>query len=319
MWTWRRGFEGPGAWKVEHPRAGRASPTNTNDRLRRCRHGPPGRSCDGPAAPCRRPCKRDRPGRPRSRNDRRSKRASPAFGGAGRPKHRRAVEGSRGRPSLDVACRDRITPCATGHRPKRIRSGARPAPRRAPRDFAHQTCPCAEVLGVGSINEPMSRRTGKIRVGLVSRTGSRSGVRRADALRVSGRKPGPDLRALATPGRSSYTPLMPRGCLTRSLGRAVSRVPGLRHVPLLKLFVAAEVALLARDHIMRLDRQERRRLVELARIGRGRRRNLSDAEREELAALMARMEPRLLAGHAVHKLLPLPLPRRLVYGPRKRR
>lgn len=90
-------------------------------------------------------------------------------------------------------------------------------------------------------------------------------------------------------------------------------------MPVLKLFVAAELALLARDHIMRLDRQERRRLVELARIGRGRRRNLSDAEREELAALMARIEPRLLAGHAVHKLSPLPLPRRLVYGPRKRR
>jgi hypothetical protein len=33
---------------------------------------------------------------------------------------------------------------------------------------------------------------------------------------------------------------MPRGCLMRSLGRAVSRVPGLRHVPVLKLFVAVE-------------------------------------------------------------------------------
>ena len=86
---------------------------------------------------------------------------------------------------------------------------------------------------------------------------------------MSGRKPRPDLRALATPGRSSYTSLMPRGCLTRSLGRAVRRVPGLRRVPVLKLFVAAELALLARDHIMRLDRRERRRLVELARIGRG--------------------------------------------------
>jgi hypothetical protein len=112
---------------------------------------------------------------------------------------------------------------------------------------------------------------------------------------------------------------MPRGCVTRSLGRAVSRVPGLRHVPVLKLFVAAELALLARDHIMRLDREERHRVVELVRIGRGRRRNLSDPEREELAVLMARMEPRLLAGHAVDKLSPLRLPRRLVYGPRKRR
>ena len=77
--------------------------------------------------------------------------------------------------------------------------------------------------------------------------------------------------------------------------------------------------MLTRDHIMRLDRQERRRVVELVRIGHGRRRNLSDAERDELAELMARMEPRMLAGHAVNRLSPLPLPRRLVYGPRKRR
>lgn len=112
---------------------------------------------------------------------------------------------------------------------------------------------------------------------------------------------------------------MPRGWVTRLPGRTVSRMPGLRHVPVLKLLVAAEIALLARDHIMRLDRQERQRLVELVRIGRGRRRNLSDAERDELVVLIARMEPRLLAGHAVKKLSPLPLPRRLVYGPRKRR
>ena len=112
---------------------------------------------------------------------------------------------------------------------------------------------------------------------------------------------------------------MPRGWVTRSLGRTVRRVPGLTHVPIFKLLVAADVALLARDHVMRLDRQERHRLVELVRIGRGRRRNLSDAERDELVVLVARMEPRLLAGHAVKKLSPLPLPRRLVYGPRKRR
>jgi hypothetical protein len=103
-----------------------------------------------------------------------------------------------------------------------------------------------------------------------------------------------------------------------SLDRATRRVPGLKRVPMLKLLSAAELALLAHDHLRRLDRHERRRLVELVRIGRGRRRNLSDAEREELANLVARIEPRLLAGHAVNKLSPLPLPRRLVYGPRKR-
>ncbi len=90
-------------------------------------------------------------------------------------------------------------------------------------------------------------------------------------------------------------------------------------MPLLKLLAVAEVALLARDHIMRLSPNERRRLVELARIGRGRRHNLSEAEREELAVLIASMEPRLLAGHAVQKMSPVPLPRRLLYGTRGHR
>jgi hypothetical protein len=86
----------------------------------------------------------------------------------------------------------------------------------------------------------------------------------------------------------------------------------------LKLLAAAEIALLLRDHLMRLNRQERRRLVELVRIGRGRPSNLSNAEREELAALIAKVEPRLLAGQAVEKLSPLPLPKRLLYGPGRR-
>ena len=111
---------------------------------------------------------------------------------------------------------------------------------------------------------------------------------------------------------------MPAGLVTRSVARAVGRVPGLSRVPVLKLLAAAEIALLARDHVMRLDRQERRRLVELVRIGRGRRRNLSEAERGELETLVARLEPRLLAGLAVEKLSPLPIPRRLVHGPRRR-
>jgi hypothetical protein len=111
---------------------------------------------------------------------------------------------------------------------------------------------------------------------------------------------------------------MPRGFVSRSLGGAASRVPGLRHLPVLKLLAAAEIALLARDHLMRLNPQERHRLVELVRKGRGRRRNLSESEREELAVLIARMQPRLLAGRAAEKISPLHLPRRLVYGPRRR-
>ena len=88
---------------------------------------------------------------------------------------------------------------------------------------------------------------------------------------------------------------------------------------MLKLLAAAEIAMLARDHVLLLDSGERRRLLQLIRIGHGRRRNLSDPERDELAELVAKMEPRLLAGHAVDRLSPVPIPRRFVYGPRKRR
>lgn len=77
--------------------------------------------------------------------------------------------------------------------------------------------------------------------------------------------------------------------------------------------------MLAREHFARLSPADRRRLLELIRIGRGRRRNLSEAERRELVALITRMEPRLLAGHVVEKLSPLPLPRRLIYGSASRR
>lgn len=87
---------------------------------------------------------------------------------------------------------------------------------------------------------------------------------------------------------------------------------------MLKLLAAAEIALLVRDHFLRLDARERRRLVELVRKGRGRRRSLSDTEREELAVLIGRMEPRLLVGRAAQNLSPLHLPRRLVYGPGRR-
>lgn len=105
--------------------------------------------------------------------------------------------------------------------------------------------------------------------------------------------------------------------VTWSLGRTVSHVPGLRRLPVLKVLAAAEIAVLAHDHVKKLDREERRRLVALIRIGRGRRRNLSDDERAELETLIAKIEPRLLAGHAVDKLSPVPIPRRLVYGPRR--
>lgn len=111
---------------------------------------------------------------------------------------------------------------------------------------------------------------------------------------------------------------MPNRFVTRSIARIVGRVPGLRHLPVFKLLVLAQLALLARIHLGRLDRAERRRLVALMRKGRGRSRNLVPEEREELAALMAKIEPRRFAGLAIDRLSPIRLPRRLVHGRAKR-
>jgi hypothetical protein len=75
--------------------------------------------------------------------------------------------------------------------------------------------------------------------------------------------------------------------------------------------------LLARDHITRLDPAERRRFLELMRRGRGRRRNLTESERAELAALLAKANPRLFVGLVADRLSPVPLPRRVVRGKRR--
>ena len=111
---------------------------------------------------------------------------------------------------------------------------------------------------------------------------------------------------------------MSPGLITHSLGRATQRVPGLRRVPVVKLLAAAEIALVAHDHVMRLTPAERRRLIVLVRTGRGRRSRLSAEQRDELEHLLAKLEARALMGDAVGALSPVPLPRRLLYGPRRR-
>jgi hypothetical protein len=107
--------------------------------------------------------------------------------------------------------------------------------------------------------------------------------------------------------------------VVKVLGRAAEHVPGLRRVPILKLLALGEVAVLARDHISKLTTAEWRRMAELIRIGRGRPSYLSPRQRQELQSLIAKAEPRLFAGEAVDKLSPVPVPKRLLYGPRKNR
>lgn len=111
---------------------------------------------------------------------------------------------------------------------------------------------------------------------------------------------------------------MPSGFVMHSLGHVADRVPGLRRVPVVKLLSAAELALLAHDHLARLTPDERRRLIALVRAGRGRRTRLTKSERGELETLLVKLAPRMFMGTAVDRLSPVPLPRRLLYGPARK-
>ncbi len=107
------------------------------------------------------------------------------------------------------------------------------------------------------------------------------------------------------------------GPVNHVIASASSHVPGLRRLPMLKLLALAEVAFLAHRHATRLDPNERRRLYELVKIG-GKTHHFSRAELNELSALLAKTEPRLFVGEAADRLSPIPLPKVLVRGRRKR-
>ena len=96
--------------------------------------------------------------------------------------------------------------------------------------------------------------------------------------------------------------------MSQAFGRAARRVPGLKKLPVMRLLVLGEVAMLARDHIERLTPRERRRLVVLMRDARLQPSRLHGSEREELEGLIAKAEPRLFAANAAAKISPVPLP-----------
>jgi len=102
--------------------------------------------------------------------------------------------------------------------------------------------------------------------------------------------------------------------LRRSLFKHVGR-----GVPVARLLLVGEVAVMAGRHISRLDAVERRRLASLLGAAARHPTSLGAAEREELTGLVARMEPRLFLGSAVRRVSPVPLPPRLLYGKRKSR
>ncbi len=62
------------------------------------------------------------------------------------------------------------------------------------------------------------------------------------------------------------------------------------------LLAAAEVVLAVRNHVTtRLSEKDRQRMVEIVKASKGRPSNLSDRQRKELKALLAKTEPRELA------------------------
>jgi hypothetical protein len=85
-------------------------------------------------------------------------------------------------------------------------------------------------------------------------------------------------------------------------------------IPLARLLAAAQILMLARRHWHRLEPDERRRMIALVRQGHGRRRNLSENDRAELAKLIHKADPRLFAGLVAQRFSPVPLPRRVVRG-----
>jgi hypothetical protein len=92
------------------------------------------------------------------------------------------------------------------------------------------------------------------------------------------------------------------------LGKGLTKVPGVKRLPVMKLLAIGEIAILARSHYELLDAKDRHRLVELVRKGRGRKANLSARDRKELTELIAKVEPKRFAILAADKLSPVPLP-----------
>jgi len=86
--------------------------------------------------------------------------------------------------------------------------------------------------------------------------------------------------------------------------------------PIVGVFLGAEVAAMAWTHFSKLNRAQRRRLIALLSQSRGRPQSLSHSEREELGTIFAALEPRLFLGSATRRLSPVPVPKRLLYGPR---
>ena len=79
----------------------------------------------------------------------------------------------------------------------------------------------------------------------------------------------------------------------------------LKRMPIFKVLAIAKLALLAHQHMRKLDADERRRLAQLVRRGH----RLSASERDELRGLVGKLEPRALAWATADAFSPVRLRR----------
>jgi len=85
-------------------------------------------------------------------------------------------------------------------------------------------------------------------------------------------------------------------------------------VPIARLLLIGELAVQARQHVAKLEPSERTRLLALLRQARGRPSTLARSDRDELASLLARMEPQAFLGSAIRRISPVPVPRGVIEG-----
>jgi hypothetical protein len=138
----------------------------------------------------------------------------------------------------------------------------------------------------------------------------------AEALAaVSARFALPDLQRtlplIGARGGAIYDVAVLRSLLTRGPLKRLAK-----GFPMVGAMLAVDVAAMAWTHIAKLDSAQRRRLLALLVQTRGRRGLLGPDERDELRVLLATLEPRLFVGSAARRLSPVPVPKRLLYGPR---
>lgn len=98
---------------------------------------------------------------------------------------------------------------------------------------------------------------------------------------------------------------MPSPLMNVAVARAAERLPGLKRLPLARLVLVAELAILAKAHFERLSPAERRRIVLLVKQAKCLPQNLSEGERLELRKLVDKVEPKAFADEAVQRFSPL--------------